>query len=440
MDNFLISFASIIVVLGVMVLVHEWGHFIVARMCGVRVDVFSVGMGPRIWGFRRGATDYRVSALPIGGYVRMAGENPTDERTGAPDEFLSKKRWQRALIILAGPTMNILLALIIATGMMMSGKGQPAFLKNRPQIAAVSKDSAAAQAGLRRGDVLLKVNGKRVRTWDDAIWQSMFVMPKATIPVVVERDSRRVALSIKTSPDDSQTDLFGYPQQKTFVGPVKAGLPAAEGGLKQGDQVISIDGNRTMSPFSISSAVAGSDGQPVPMTVQRDGETIHLTLHPIYGELGGGKRWYIGAYFDSPVTYRATTLGSAIRDGVRYNVMLTSAIINTVVKLVEHKAQLKQLSGPVGIAKASGQAAREGLLAFMNIMAVISLNLGILNLLPIPILDGWHILTLGVEGTIRRDLSIAVKERAMQVGLVFLLLLILIVTYNDVLKIVVPGH
>jgi regulator of sigma E protease len=268
----------------------------------------------------------------------------------------------------------------------------------------------------------------------------MFVMPEAAVPVVVQRGSHRFTLRVQTSPDAGQTDLFGYPEQKTFVGPVNPGMPAAQGGLKQGDQVIAIDGNRDISPFSVSTAVAGSDGKPVTMTVARDGQFVNLVLHPAYGNLDGQKRWYIGAYFDAPITYHATTIGAAVQGGVRYNVMLTSAIINTVVKLVEHKAQLKQLSGPVGIAKASGQAAREGFLAFMNIMAVISLNLGILNLLPIPVLDGWHILTLGVEGTMRRDLSIAVKERAMQVGLVFLLLLILIVTYNDVLKIVVPGH
>ncbi|HVB33390.1 MAG TPA: RIP metalloprotease RseP [Patescibacteria group bacterium] len=440
MSNFLISLGSIIVVLGVMVLVHEWGHFIVARLCGVRVDVFSVGMGPRIWGFRRGATDYRVSALPIGGYVRMAGENPTDERTGAADEFLSKKRWQRALIILAGPAMNILMALVIATGMMMSGKGQPAFLKNKPEVAGVAMDSPAGQAGIRAGDLLVRVNGKRVRTWDDVIWQSIFMMPKATLPVVVERGSKRVALAIHASPADDQTDLFGYPVETTFVGPVNPGMPAQKDGLRQGDRVISIAGDRKISPFSISSAVAESAGKPVPMTVERGGRILNLELHPIYGNLNGQKRWFIGAYFDAPVTLRANTVGDAVRGGVRYNVMLTSAIFNTLVKLVEHKAKLKQLSGPVGIAKASGQAAREGLLAFLNIMAVISLNLGILNLLPIPILDGWHILTLGVEGTIRRDLSLAIKERALQVGLVFLLLLILIVTYNDVLKIVVPTH
>ncbi|MDE3137800.1 MAG: RIP metalloprotease RseP [Acidobacteriota bacterium] len=438
MTNFLISVGSIIVVLGVMILVHEWGHFIVARLCGVRVEVFSIGMGPRVWGFHRGTTDYRISALPIGGYVRMAGENPAEERAGAPDEFLSKKRWQRALIILAGPTMNIVMALAIATAMMMSGKAEPTYLRHQPGVSAVAENTPAAQAGLRAGDLLLKVNGKAVRTWDDALWQSMFVTPGSPLAVVVERGEKQVSLEIMTSASDSASDLLGYPVQETVVGLVKEGMPAAKGGLQQGDRVVSVAGKPATSSYVVSMAIAGSDGKPVPMVVERDGQTVDLTLHPTYGELEGTKRWYIGAVFETPIRYRTDRVSSAVRDGVRYNVMITAQIVNTIFKLVEHKAHLKQLSGPVGIAEASGQAAREGLLAFLNIMAIISLNLGILNLLPIPILDGWHLLTLGVEGTIRRDLSLAVKERAMQVGVVFLLLLILIVTYNDVLKIVAP--
>jgi regulator of sigma E protease len=446
MTNFLISIGSIIVVLGVMILVHEWGHFIVARMCGVRVEVFSVGMGPRVWGFRRGPTDYRVSALPIGGYVRMAGENPVEERTGAPDEFLSKKRWQRALIILAGPTMNIVAALVIATGMMLSGKAEPGYLRQQPQVSIVDKDTPAAQSGLRSGDVLVNVDGKPVRTWDDAYWQSMFVPPGSKLPLEVQRGEKRVSLEIPTSASDSQTDLLGYPAQTTVIGceapceAVRPGMPAAKAGLKEGDRVISVAGNTAVSVYMISQTIAGSDGKPVPMTVERDGQIVDLVLHPVYGELQGEKRWYIGAVFEAPVVYQTDRFSSAIRGGVRYNVMITAAIVNMLFKLVQHKAHLKQLSGPVGIAEASGQAAREGLLAFLNIMAVISLNLGILNLLPIPILDGWHLLTLGVEGTMRRDLSLAVKERAMQLGVVFLLLLILIVTYNDVLRLVSPTH
>ncbi len=440
MSDFLISVGSIIIVLGVMILVHEWGHFIVARLCGVRVDVFSIGMGPRIWGVKRGPTDYRVSILPIGGYVRMAGENPVEERTGAPDEFLSKKRWQRALIILAGPTMNILLAVVIATAMLMGGKAEPAFLRHAPEIAAVAPDTPAQQAGLQSGDRIVTVRGKPVHTWDDVVWQAMFVTPGGKLPVVAERNGQRKSVEIQTSPDSSEYDLFGYPVQATVIEKVEKGKPAEEGGLRAGDRIVTVNGNPAVSPAMVAMAIENSKGKPVSMTVERDGRKLNLTLHPTYGTLEGQKRWFIGAYFEAPPTYHTNRITSAVRGGVRYNVMLTAAIVNTIFKLVEHKAKLKQLTGPVGIAEASGKAAREGLMAFLNIMAVISLNLGIINLLPIPILDGWHLLTLGVEGTLRRDLSVAVKERALQFGVIFLLLLILIVTYNDILRIATGGH
>lgn len=440
MNDFLISIISVIFLLGVMIIVHEWGHFIVARLCGVRVEVFSVGMGPRLWGVKRGPTDYRVSALPIGGYVRMAGENPAEERTGAPDEFLSKKRWQRALIILAGPTMNILLALGIATGMFMTGKAQPAFLRSRPEVSVVSPDSPAAQAGLRSGDLLVSVNGKSVSTWDDVMWDAMFVPASANLRLVVRRAGQDIPLEVSVSADDSLGELVGYPVEPVVVGSVKPDSPAAKDGIQSGDRVVSIEGNEAVSRYLLGKTVQDAKGKPVQIAVERQGKILPFTLHPVYGTWNGETLWYIGVQYQPPVTYRTDRVSAAVRGGVRYSVMLTAQIVDTVVKLVEHRDKLKQLSGPVGIAKASGQAAREGAFAFLNIMAVISLNLGILNLLPIPILDGWHLLTLGVEGTIRRDLSLAVKERAMQVGVVFLLLLILIVTYNDILKLVTPSH
>ncbi len=440
MNDFLISVVSVIFLLGVMIVAHEWGHFIVARLCGVRVEVFSVGMGPRLWGVKRGPTDYRLSALPIGGYVRMAGENPAEERTGAPDEFLSKKRWQRALIILAGPTMNILLAFVIATGMFMSGRAQPAFYRQRPQVSLVMSGTPAAKAGLRSGDLIVSVNGKPVRTWDDAIWHAMFVPANARLHLVVDRAGQRIPLSVPTSADDALGDLLGYPVENVLVKSVMPGTPAAKDGIQGGDRIVSIDGNEAVSRFLLGQTVQDSAGKPVQIAIERQGKILSLTLHPVYGKLDGESMWYIGVRYQPPPSTRTNRFSSAVRGGVRYSVMLTAQIVDTVVKLVEHKDKLKQLSGPVGIAKASGQAAREGPFAFLSIMAVISLNLGILNLLPIPILDGWHLLTLGVEGTIRRDLSLAVKERAMQVGVVFLLLLILIVTYNDILKLVMPSH
>jgi regulator of sigma E protease len=440
-NNFLVSLGSIIIVLGVMIVVHEWGHFIVARLCGVRVDVFSVGMGPRIWGFRRGVTDYRLSALPIGGYVRMAGENPADQRTGAPDEFLSKPRWQRALIVLAGPVMNVCMAVIVAIGTMVGGKTEPAFLHNAPKVAGVLKESPAADAGIREGDLLLKVNGGAVRTWDDVFWRIIFTAPDAHVPVVLQRDSHLQTVSVQSSPDADLTDLLGYPIQQVSVAGISAGLPAAKAGLKPGDLLISADGQPVTSQYKFNSIVTSSGGKPVDLVVERAGQRLPLTIIPIRMDPhdGGGLRWMIGIYTEAISTVKAHRFGDAVRGGIRYNVILTSKIVSVVFKLAEHKTSIKTLTGPIGVAQQSGQAARQGLLAFMNLMALVSLNLGILNLLPIPILDGGHLLLLAVEGTIRRDLSMAVKERALQVGLVFLLLLFVIVMYNDILK-VLPTH
>ncbi len=440
MTNALIGIGSIVIVLGVVILVHEWGHFIVARLCGVRVDVFSFGMGPRIWGVRRGATDYRISALPVGGYVKMAGENPVETRTGAPDEFLSKKRWQRALIILAGPSMNVVLAIVVASAMLLAGRGEPKFLQKLPLISFVQPRTEAAVAGLRSGDTLVSVEGKAVRTWDDVQWQWIFVAPGSKIPLEVEQDGRRIRLAVQTDPGDSEADLFGYPAQPVVIDTVDPGQPAAKAGLQPGDRIVAIDGNPVVSPALLSWTTEESKGKPVDLTVMRGDRQVPLTVHPTYGKLQGQERWYIGVLTAPPATIRTNRVGSAIRRGVRYNVLLTAEIVHLVIQLVEHKAPVKELMGPVGIAQASSQAAHEGLLAFLNFLAFISLDLGIVQLLPIPILDGWHLVTLGVEGTLRRDLSLAVKERALQVGVVFLLLLILLVTYNDILRIVLGSH
>jgi regulator of sigma E protease len=330
---------------------------------------------------------------------------------------------------------------VIAIGMMMTGKTEPAYLHQAPQIAGVFADSPAAKAGIHPGDVLLEVNGKPVHNWDDVIWQAMFVAPGAHMPVVVERDGRRLSLEVTTSAADDQTTLLGYPVQQVMVGVVREGLPAGKAGLKTGDRIVAIDGHPLLSPFQLSKEINAMEGKPVSLVIERGGKTFPLQIKPVHGDLddGAGPRWYIGIGFQLRTVARDNRVSEAVKGGVRYNVMLTAEIVHTVFKLVEHKTSVKQLVGPVGIAKASGEAARQGPLAFLNIMAMISLNLGILNLLPIPILDGGHLLMLGVEGTLRRDLSLAVKERALQVGLVFLLLLFIVVMYNDVLRLI-PGR
>ncbi len=192
MSDFLIMIVSVSVVLGIMVLVHEWGHFIVAKSFGVRVEIFSIGFGPRLWGWKRGDTDYRISALPLGGYVKMAGDNPLEERKGEPDEFLSKPRWQRVLIALAGPAMNIVLSIVLVAGIYMRGSKQPAFLDRPMILAGVLQDSAAQKAGLQSGDHIVKVNGVSDPTWDRGQLELMSTLPGHSISLEVDRNGQDI--------------------------------------------------------------------------------------------------------------------------------------------------------------------------------------------------------------------------------------------------------
>ncbi len=441
MSLFLTSIGAVIVVLGLMIFVHEFGHFAVARLLGVRIEVFSLGFGPRLIGIRRGPTDYRISALPLGGYVRMAGDNPAEARTGAPDEFLSKTRWQRALIILAGPAMNILFCAVLASVLLLAGGPEPVFLQRPPQVAGVLPDSPAAQAGLQAGDRILQVNGHRVSTWDDVFWDLLFVQPGERLVLGVLRNGQEQTIELTVPAQAADTAaLVGFADQSTLVGSLAPGMPAQQAGLQPGDRVVMVDGKAVHSPAELAARIADSGGRTLRFTVDRAGKTIELEVKPRYGDPGDGRtRWFIGAVFQTATVFRRHPPAEAIRGGIRYTVQLGREVAMALVALVERRASVKQLMGPVGLAKQSGEAARRGLGDFINLMAFISLNLGILNLLPIPILDGGHLAVLAVEGVLRRDLSVAVKERVAQAGFVFLLLVFVVVMYNDVLRLL-PRH
>jgi regulator of sigma E protease len=442
MTEFLISAVAIVVMLGIMILAHEFGHFVVAKLFRVRVDVFSLGFGPRLWGFRRGPTDYRLSALPLGGYVKMSGDNPSEDRAGAPDEFLSKPRWQRFLIALAGPVMNVLLAIGIVVGLFMVGRPEPVYVDRPADVAGVLNDSPAVQAGIRPGDRLVRVNGSRVKTWGDALFELMFSVPNKPVPVTLERAGHPESVSVPVSGLAARNEfaVLGYPAEPVVVGDVHPGMPAAKAGLESGDLILSADGRPVISPLELANVIQRSDGHAVDLLVRRSGKEVHLGVQPFFGDPGDGiKRWAIGISFE-PVSVRQTAgFGEAVWRSYRFNLKLTAQIAYTVVGLFQGKLSLKQLAGPIGIAKQSGEAAQRGARDFLYVMAIISLNLGILNLLPIPILDGGHLLMLTIEGTMRHDLSVAVKERFVQAGLVFLLVIFVIVMYNDVLRLL-PNH
>jgi regulator of sigma E protease len=435
------AIGAMILVVGVMVLVHEWGHFIVARMFGVRVETFSIGFGPRLTGWRRGPTDYRISALPVGGYVKMAGDTPEEERTGAPDEFLSKPRWQRALIIVAGPSMNVISAIVIFF-LIFYGYGvlQPAYMSKAPVIAGVLKNSPAAEVGLQAGDRLVEVNQVPVATWDDVAKGLDAGKSKDRIELVYERAGQRFSVTPTADPARRETAqvpaLLGYPEDPVQLEAVVAGLPADRAGLKVDDRVLSVNGAPVVSQDQFVETIKASGGKPLNIAVQRNGQTLTIPVEAMQDTTPDGRTtWRIGVQ-PAPVDFRYLRLSlfESVQRSGEQTYGLTSLIFGTVGQLVSGRASIKEVEGPVGIMRYSGEAARHGLYELAFLTAGISLNLAILNLLPIPILDGGHILLLLLEGIRRRDFSQVFRERFLQVGMVFILLLFVIVMYNDIRK------
>ncbi|MBZ5662083.1 MAG: RIP metalloprotease RseP [Acidobacteriia bacterium] len=435
MSDFLVMAGSVAVVLGVMVLVHEWGHFIVAKSFGVRVEIFSIGFGPRLWGWKRGDTDYRISGLPLGGYVKMAGDNPLEDRKGDPDEFLSKPRWQRVLIALAGPTMNIVLSVLLVAGIYMRGSKQPAFLDRTMVLAGVLENSSAQKAGLAPGDHIVDVNGVSDPTWDRAQLELMSTLPGHSISLVVDRNGQKISTSVAASP--SVEDVFGYPTDRLLIAAVSPGTPADRSGLQAGDEILKVNGTALANGAEFPPIVEKTQGAPLELDVLRGDRTLHLTVRPAnVGTTSGAPRWQIGVMRTGELVDRRLSFGPAILESAGMNALMARQIVFVVVELFRGHMSLKQLEGPLGIAKESGRAARQGISELLSLMAMIGVNLAVLNLLPIPPLDGGHILMLFIEGTIRRDLSVRVKERFVTVSMVFLLLVFAIVMYNDVLRLI----
>jgi regulator of sigma E protease len=469
---------GVALVLGVMILVHEWGHFIAARIFGVRVDVFSIGFGPRLFGWKRGATDYRVSALPLGGYVRMAGQDPSeidsphstaipgrekDEKTyasfpqvralveGVPtiaravatDELVSKPRWQRAIISFAGPLVNLIFPVLLLTVYFVTvGIPYPAYQDKPVQVAAVPANSPAAAAGLRAGDRVVAIEGEQNPDWEQVEKVLAKLTPNSKLSMEVEDAGTRRWLTLPVDQKDlEQPDrLLGFAPILPVLEDVVPGYPAQRAGLKENDLIVAVDGKKIRWWGEFTERIRGSNGKPVALDVERKGQLLHLVVTPQDATNDRGETIYqIGVQVHEDTAYKRV----GFPEGARYAGLVTVEKIketaSIVGRLFSGRVSLKQLQGPVGISRAAGQAARKGPLAIISLMVLISVNLGILNLLPIPILDGGHILLLGIEGILRRDMSLAFKERFVQVGLVFLLVVFAIVMYNDVVRLL-PIH
>lgn len=432
------------IVLGAMIVIHEFGHFIVAKFFGIRVDVFSVGFGKRLWGIKKGDTDYRVSLIPLGGYVKMAGENLDEKTTGAPYEFQSKPRWQRLCVAVAGPTMNILTALAIPAVMAMAHHEVPAFLDKPAVIRGVERDSPAVKAGLQPSDLIQQIDGMDNPTWQDVL-DYIAVRPDQDVPLIVKRDSETKQVTLHVTSRQLDLEKIGYAglkpaEERITVATVAPGSPAAEAGLKPGDVIAAVNGAPVeQSGFGseeVISQIRNSADKPVTLTVNRGGDTLDITATPRMDQ--GAMRLGFQQGISVDTVNQRLSLPAAIKFSVDENVRIVQLTKTALGQVFSGKRSATDtLTGPVGIAQIVGQAARESWGQVFRLMGLLSLNLGVFNLLPIPVLDGGLIFMLALEavlGMFGLPLSLRIKERMMQVGLVMLMLLMAFVIINDITK------
>jgi regulator of sigma E protease len=463
--SFLSNIWWLLVLVGIMILVHELGHFWAARFFDVKVEVFSFGFGPRLFGFRRGETDYRFSLFLFGGYVKMAGEQPGENFVGNPlarttnedpevpavqvedsrndpRAMFNKPRWQRLIILAAGPFMNVVLAVAVLTGVFMVSGHEKLLNAGGAIVGHIVADSPAAKAGIQVGDKIVRLDGKDDPNWDD-IGTREIESARVPMTVTLDRAGHRFTVSVTPVLDDKEgVGSAGWEGQNEIqVGALTAGYPADAAGLKKGDLLVSINGTPIHWRYTLPDTIRKSGGKPVDVEYARNGQHHTVTINPVFKNPDGSARWMIGVQTEMKLDVQKTRLSfpDALQQALIDNGKNASLIVEFLRGIVERRMSAKNLSGPVRIAQYAKQAAEEGPYEFLMLMSVVSLNLAIINLLPIPILDGGAILTLLIETVMGRDLSLNVKEAMLKVGFVFLMMVMVFVLYNDIAKSFTPG-
>ena len=423
---------AFVVVLGIIIFVHEFGHLITAKAFGMRVFIFSFGFGKRLFGFQWGDTDCRVSAIPLGGYVKLEGEagdhlSEDTARLGDGRDFLSRPRWQRFLVYLAGPAMNALLTITVLTGFYMVGFAVDASRFDRPIIGAVDAGSPAQKAGLAPGDEILSIDGKPLPSWEETQYH-ILLRPEASLALRVRGSlgEREVALRSEATSAERIGSIGVHPLVR--VGQVLPGQPAEAAGLRADDAILSIDDKPLRSFSEIPPIVAAATGQALRFRILREGQTLELPITP--RDSGSGPRVGIAP---KTVLKKFGPWG-AFGEAVRWTWDMTKQTFDVVSRLVTAQISPKTMMGPLGIAQASGDAARGGAASLLFLVAVISLQVGILNLFPLAPLDGGHLAILAVEGVARRDMSPLVKGWITNAGAAVIFLLIGLVLYSDISK------
>jgi regulator of sigma E protease len=430
----LITILAFLFVLGVLIFVHELGHFLAARRHGVRVLTFSLGFGPKILKVTRGDTEYCISAVPLGGYVKMAGENPEDPRSGQPDEFLSKTKWQRFQILFAGPAMNILLAVVVTAFVLgIQGVRQPVYFDEPALIGSIVSGSPAEQAGLKPGDRVITVSGDQIATWKDLELAIGLRRPNRDLSVTVLRDGQNVTMNVRPVAEGKYqvSEIGVQPKANPEIMRVIAGDRAEQAGFKAHDVILAVNNEPMATRAQLIDVISRSGGKTIQVTVRRDGREQTLSAMP---EQRGSRGW-LGVELQEPTKSFKPGPFEAVKLSVQHNIESSGIIFRTLAGLFTGETSVRQLQGPVGIAQLSGESAQEGFITLLSLMAMLSINLGILNLMPVPVLDGGHILIMALEGIARRDFSMQVKEKMLLAGFVVLMMLMVTVIYNDLTRI-----
>ena len=427
---------NFLIVLSVLVLFHELGHYLAARYFDVKVESFSIGFGPRLIGFRRNGTDFKICLLPLGGYVKMAGQSVIGEPTGEEGELLSKPRWQRLVIVGMGPAFNFVLAVALLTGLYMHQYERARFLEAEPRVGYVASGSAAEAGGVVPGDVVVSLGDVPTATWMD-LYMATSLVSGRTADVVVERQGspRRLRIDMPDlQPSRDEVDPGWTAPHGVLLAGVLRDSPASAAGLEPGDLLLSVDGVDIVAVQQVIDVIRDSGGKEVPVRVERSGGAEELLVRPTRD--GEGEPWRVGVELRAQYERIAEPLPlpAALAQSTDDNMDFAGLIFRTIGALVVGQLSVDALEGPVGIYRHTQDAAARGPGVLIQLMAIISVNLGILNLLPIPVLDGGHILLLLVESALRRDVSVTVKNRIAQVGMFFIVVLFAIVMYNDLAR------
>ncbi len=429
-----------ILMLGVLVFVHELGHFMVAKWCGVKVLKFSLGFGPKLVSYRYGETEYLICAIPLGGYVQMLGEGGGEQGEEAEltaeekrRSFADKSVSRRLAIVSAGPLMNLLLPLLILPISFMAGVLVPSYYDAKPCIGYVVSESDAGKAGFKANDCILQINQQSVASWNDG--NKAFVSA-AGEPLVfrVEREGKQLQLIIPAENNslEGMQSLGLLPAQEARVGGLAEGMPAANAGIQKGDLILQIDHQQVASWYDLKTIIQDVGGQTVPVLLERNGEQLRVELVP--EQRDGEGDYLIGIAPQQSSEFKRFGFVGAIKEGAKRTWELIELTVVFVQKLFTGSVSAKNIGGPITVVQVAGQAAQTDLSAILSVLAFISIQLGILNLLPIPILDGGHILFYLFELILRRPVSIRAREMAQQVGMAMLLMLMVLAFYNDIVR------